>query len=460
MPTEKHVARFGGSYATEKHVSGIIMSLSNSVKLHMIDATTNNTSVSIFKIPPMICENDWTLAKFGVYSAAGANNEFFYPSRAGIAAAVKSVQIWIQGTKVDEVQEFPTWASIQNMLVSNEYAEDIQRFELLNGTSAVLENIENTNVRKYTYQPRLRDYANSFPLAAANANVAELTVRHDQLHIPTTTAGSTGLLDLSRYLGLLKANPIIYALPELELRIQWNLTAGQYLSDDNANGAAAVSGITNFNPILILKERLDKAQPEKIEMPYFSAQLAKKTVAAVANGTAQDETLLIESYNGKMLKDLIIFNKPSAAVNGYKAFECSLAQENEKIQLNFNKGNWLPRNGLDTPAVKMATFTDAIGPLNTSIVSYLPKLTDAGAIFADDDVANRPSSSVNSTFSVAGIKIGQVINRTLQVRYQRTGTNNAALSPANEQTKALTLLLYGSVAQVLEVKGDQVRISY
>lgn len=421
----------------------------------MIDPDVNNTTRSLFRLPPGMLSSDIVLTDLGVYSAQGANRELYYPSRSGVIGAIKSVALYSNGTILDEIQEVRSWASIQHLLTSNSQAQDLNKFELLNGSDAEYDYAK----QKYSFQGRLKDYSDTFALAAASAAVGSSTVYHNQLAIPTNDSGTAAMVNLKRYMGLLDSTDVLPNIPDLTLQITWNLTAANFVNDPNASGGAAVNPVfANFRPTLIIKEMLNLPEQFDVQIPYYSVMTDQYAVPAVGNANAQSVTLRTGNYRQRMLKDIILFNKPTTDINQYQDFETSLAQFGEKIQLVVNGSNWLPYDGIDNPAVKMRTFTDAIGTLNTNIVSYLPKLTDAGAIFADDDIPNNPSSTVNSTFSVAGIKIGTVIER-LDIIYQRTGSNNANL-PANNQTLGFTLLAFGRVAKMLKIKGGQLQISY
>lgn len=431
------------------------MSLSNSTKMHLIDPTVNNTSRSKFHLPPGVLSSAIHLADFGVYSGQGGNSELYYPCRSGVIGAVKSIALYSGGQLLDEIQELPSWAAVQHMMTSNAYAEDINRFDLLNGTNATLDYSKG----KYSYNDLLKDYASTYTLAAANAAVGSNAVYHNQLNIPTGDTGSSGIINLQRYMGLLDSAPVLPNIPDLNLVITWNLSASQFVNDPNATGGAANNpSFTNFRPTLVVEEILDAPVEADVKIPYYSVMVDRYSVPAVANGAAQDITLRTGNYRQRMLRDIILFNQPSTDIGTYKNYETSLAQYNEQIKLVVNDKNWLPENGIDNPAMKMRMFTDAMGSMNTNLVSYLPKLVDAGAVFADDDVVNNPSSKVNSTFSVAGVKIGTVIER-LDINYKRTGANNADL-PANNQTSAFTLVAFGRVTRLLELKNGKIRMSY
>lgn len=434
------------------------MSLSNSTKLHLLDPTVSNTTRSEFRLPYGHLSSAIHLIDFGVYSAAGTSDEFFYGSRAGVMSAVKSVALYSGAQLLDEVQEINSWAAVQHMLASNSYAEDINRFDLLNGTNASAQTILDTDTQKYTMQPRLADYAKSYA-NAAGTYTAEQTLRHDQINIPLNDEGSSAVANLQRYMGLLDSTTVLPPIPSLRLVITWNLNATQYLSDSNVAGAVPITGITNFRPSLAVEEMLGVPDSGQYQIPYYSVEVERFTVPAAPNGTAQSINLRSGAFRQHMLQDLTLFNRPSVPVNGHRYFEVSLAQYLETIQLVVNGNNWLPDKGLDSPSLKMSYFTDTMGKSNTSIAHYLPKLTATGAIFSDADATNRPSSAENATFSVASVKIGTVIER-LEIEYSRTGANNAVIAPANVQTEAFTLLGFGRVAKLMDIQGGKIRVSY
>ena len=435
------------------------MSLSNSTKLHLLDPTVHNSTRSEFRIPYGHLSSAMHLFDFGVWSAAGANGEFFYGSRSGVLGAVKSIALYSGAQLLDEVQELNSWAAIQHMLTSNSYAEDVNRFDVLNGTNAKLETIRTTGQPKYTFQPRLADYAASFPLDANSAALSENTVRHDQLNIPTSEEGTSGICNLQRYMGLLQSTAVLPPIPDLRIVITWNLNAAQYFSDNNAPGAVAVSGIQNFRPSLAVEEMLGVPDTMDYKIPYYNVITERFTIAQAANGTQVATNLRSGAFRQRMLQDLVLMNRPSQAVNDHRSYEVSLAQSAEQIQLVVNGRNWLPEKGIDNPAMKMRYATETLGSMNASIAGYLPSLTDAGAIFSDSDIANRPSSQDNSTWSLAAVKIGTVIER-LDIEYTRTGFNNATIVPNNVQTTPFTLLAFGKCAAMMEIKNGKIRVSY
>src|SRR3990167_1887508 len=98
------------------------MSLSNSVKLHVLDTITpDNSTRAVFRLPFGVLDSNITLIDLGVYDTdLNATTGWYNPHILGVIGCINRMRISVQGLIVDEVSNFRQWASIQARLTTNQ----------------------------------------------------------------------------------------------------------------------------------------------------------------------------------------------------------------------------------------------------------------------------------------------------------------------------------------------------
>ena len=424
------------------------MSLSNSVTTMIIDPTVFNANRCEFKIADGYLASSIKLVDVGVYSSNIVDRAtgVFYPSITGVLASIKKLSLYSGSTLIDEAQELQAYGAIQHLRTSNQGAEDLNRFELLNGFSFAQSAGDYGNM---TTEADHKDY-----LKAYNENPTSAFRRYhnDQVQISNTdNGGASGMLVLSNYLEFLKSVPILPMIPDLRLVIEFNTTASDFYVDGDAPSAVTPS----FVPIRpqLMYEIINNVKPEMglVKIPYTSCIVERFVVPVASAGTTIPSSFRSNAFRGRFLKDLVLFNQPSSDSSWLRAKERSIAQVEEKIQLIVNSRKFLPDDGISSEALKLRYFTDAIGNLNVPLACALSGYEDKTG--ATNCTLDAHTSAVVSNFSVAGVLIQDVIDR-LDIEYSRKGFG------AGDQSVAFNLLAFGRVNRLMELKDGVVRLSY
>jgi hypothetical protein len=431
------------------------MALSNSVKTWILDPTVHNSSRTEFRLNPGYLASNLKLVDVGVYSTniVDRSTGVFYPSILGVLASIKKLSLFSGSTMIDEIQELGAYGSIQHLRSSNQSAEDLNRFELLNGWSfsnKANDSADNNEVGSLTTEATHKDYVKSY-LENPTNNFRQY--HNNQIQISATQSeGASGMLILSNYLEFLRSVPVLPNLPDLRLIIEWNLNNIDFYVDADAPTAVTPS----FNPIrpqLVYEEILGVApQAGLVKLPYLSAIVERFVVPTAADGTTVVSSFRSGAFRNRFLKDLVLFNKVETSEGWMLRRERSVAQLGEKIQLVLNARKLLPDQGINQESMKLQYFNESIGGLNIPLAAAMSSFKDATSS------ANRTFDShtdvVAHNFSVAGVMINDVVDR-LDIEYTRTGSTLQA-----DQTGSFSLLAFGRVNRLLELKDGVIRLSY
>ena len=431
------------------------MALSNSLKTWILDPTVNNSSRCEFRLNPGVLASNLKLVDVGVYSSniVDRSTGIFYPAILGVLASIKKISLFSGSTMIDEIQELPAYGAVQHLRANNQVAEDLNRFELLNGwsfTNKASDSTDTNSIGTLTNEATHKDYVKSY-LENPTSNFRQF--HNNQIQVSATQSeGASGMLELSNYLEFLRSVPVLPNLPELRLIIEWNLTVSDYYKD-----ASAPTDITpSFNPIrpqLVYEEILGVApQSGLVKIPYTSAIVERFVVPAVTDGQTSTTSFRSGAFRNRFLKDLVLFNKASTDESWMLKKERSVAQMNEKIQLVVNSRKFLPDNGISQEAQKLQYFNEAIGGLNIPLAAAMSSFKDATS--AACRAIDTHTKVVAHNFSVTGVMVNDAIDR-LDIEYTRTGSTLQA-----DQLLAFDLLAFGRVNRLLELKDGVIRLSY
>lgn len=435
------------------------MSLSNSIKIHILDPAVHNNQRTEFRLENAFWASSLKLVDVGVYSASvnGAQTGLYYSSVNGVLNSIKNLTLFSGSTVLDQVQELACYGAIKNLMVSNQGSEDINRFQLLNGVSLH----QAPGGRGLTTQPTNKDYDATYALTLDPALSAFVRKqRHNnQIQISSQADnGPSGMLLLSDYLEMLKSVPSLPMIPDLRLVIEWNTQVADYFNDANAPSAPGSPTFTPIRPQLMAEEILGQA-PVKgmLKIPYVSTMVERFVVPQANDGVTVATSFRSGAFVQRYVKDLIFFNRIASADGWMLRNNRSVAQKGEKIQLVVNGRKFLPDQGCDQEAMKLQYFNQTLGSLNVPLVSALSSSADVVA-GRDNILADATSRKLAHNMSVLAVNVNDVIDR-LDIEYQRQGSTLAP-GPGGDQTGSFDLLAFGHVQRLLEIQGGVVRLSY
>ena len=431
------------------------MSLSNSVKIHLLDPTVHNSQRTEWRLEDAFWASSLKLVDLGVYSAQvdGDQTGLYYSSINGVLNSIKGLTLYSGSTVLDQVQELAAYGSIKNLMVSDQGSEDISRFQLLNGISLT----QAPGGRGLTTQASDKDYDATYDLTLdpAISTLVRKARHNNQIQMASADDGGvSGMLLLSDYLEMLKSVPVLAMLPELRLVIEWNTSPLDYYNDAAAPAAPASPVFTPIRPQLLAEELLGQAAPKGMQkIPYVSTMVERFIVPAAADGATVASSFRSGSVRQRYVKDLIFYNQTATADGWMLRSNRSVAQKGEKLQLVMNGKKYLPDQGIDHEAMKMQFFNQTIGALNVPLVAAMSSAADVVA-GRDNILADATTRKLAHNMSVTAVSVNDVVDR-LDIEYQRVGSTLAA-----DQTASFNLLMFSHVQRLLEVQEGKIRLSY
>jgi len=434
------------------------MSLSNSIRVHILDPAVHNSSRSEFRLGDAFYASSLKLVDVGVYSAQvnGASTGLYYSSVNGVLSSIKGLTLYSGSTIIDQIQELAAYGSVKNLMVTNQGSEDINRFQLLNGISLT----PAVGGRGLTTEATHKDYDQTYALTLDPALAAFVRkARHNnQIQISSVQdGGPSGLLLLSDYLEFLKSLPMLPMIPDLRLVIEWNTAAADFYNDPAAPSPPGSFSLTPIRPQLMCEELLGQQMPKGVtKLPFVSTIVERFVVPAVADGTTVTSSFRSGAFRSRFVKDFILYNRVSTADSWMLRNNRSVAQKGEIIQLVVNGRKYLADNGISQEAQKLQFFNQTLGALNAPLAGAMSSCADVVA--QRDNVLAAPAHKVAHNMSVTAVGINDVIDR-LDIEYTRQGSTLAP-GPGGDQTSAFDLLVFGHVNRLLEMQDGKIRLSY
>lgn len=448
------------------------MSLSNTVRIELIDPYVDNARRTIFNISQYPFTNKVAILGLGVYdNQQTGNTGLFYTSINGVLDPVSSISLVQSGETIASMSQtdfLQAWCAMKIMTSSNQKSEDLDRFELLNGmnlsiSSGAFENWPGAanlpNAGSWTLNPRFKDYNNTWDNGR--------TYLHNQIKIPATSTGQCGMVFLNDFMPFFSDVAVIPAMNKLQLVIEWALDANRFYQDTNAPANVVNPAYTHNLVQLAVQQILgnDPNEGKKITLNYREIFTESFPVPAVADGVTQTIDFRSKAFLGRQLNRIAYFNQVNTDDGWCNRYERSPAMFGERMQIYVNGTPFLPREGITTPAQKLASYSYAWGKLNMPFAACLPTLIDAGnSVLSETDSENgaQASNRLVHNFSVGGEMIGALISR-LSFQYTRVG--NGAFGTAvqqADQTGAFSLLVFGECQRqmVIDEEGNVVKNSY
>ena len=422
------------------------MSLSNTIKTHLLDPRTMNNSRCEFRLDDAFYASSWKLVDLGAYDAnVDGDSGLYHPVPCGVGIMIKNIYLYAGNTLIDSLQECPTYYSIQNARTTNQGSEDINKFGPQSGLGWLVSPksvIPSSDNGSFTLYADYVDYTNTQGGVTSTANMKQMAAASE--------SGLSGSVNLSDFLEFLRSVPVLPAIPELRLVIEWNTTAADFFNDPTAAVPVAVPAPLPKRPTLIVDELLGVDDgTREFKLPYLSNILERFVVGSVVAGAKQIKSFNANAFSARYLKDLTLWNRVTTDDGWMTGKTRSPAMKGEKIQLVINGANFLPDQGDDHPGLKNYYMNDTLGALNFPVASGFHDLA-TGASGEVIDVLSRPAVS---NFNVHSYRVEGVIDR-LQIEYERTGFG------VGDQASAFELYAYGRVAKLLELRNGQLRVSY
>lgn len=422
--------------------------LSNRVKTHYLDPVYHSNLRSEFRLDQTFIDSDWTLMNVGVYDAQQNNSVgLYYPTFNGVLQTFKKITITCNGATVDTLSNCQQLTTLSALSNTNRYSDDMNRQLLLNGMGFQV----NSNARLQSGALSLQsEYTTNY------VNLDNVQAINNQVVIPSTDEKQSGMVKLRRLLGFLRGTPILPALPDLKLVIEWNTAASDYFLDTDHNGGGITPNLTPTRPVLVYDEILDVRPEQVVSVIKYDQKLVERfDVEAVsgANTVAPKHTnMASKAFKGKFLKRLAFINVPSsdlaAAGQWMPRNNRSVAQKNEKIQLIVNSRPFFPADGISNPAMKLHYYNAAHGQLNLPMAAYMQSIRDDR-----NNMLDTLLTPIVGQYSVGGCRVERVID-DLRVEYQRT-YGDVAYS-----RERFDHLIVGDVARTMTIKDGRIRLDY
>jgi hypothetical protein len=410
------------------------MSLSNRYELEIINATTfDENDRAEFPLPPVPLSTSMILASFGVRNPnLNDTTGQYYPSILGVLSAAADITIEANGVMLDQTPSYylSYLAAIQNLRTTNSAAEDINRFELHNAT-----NLSINRAGAYTIQAARKDYLDTVTNGTQRLN--------NQIQISPNTTGNAGSVRLADFIGLLDSTPYLPPLVNGKIVVRFNLSGTGYYAD-NAGAATVAKAFFGLRPRLLVERILVPVEIPRT-LTFFRNVCERLSVPAVADGDVQTASAVLTGFNGKYVKDVMVFNRVSTDDSWMLGVQRSPAMYKEGYQVTVNGSTLFPGAGVTQAAEKLQYFNSTFGPLNLPMFAYLPGMSDSSAqIF--EAATTEP---LQSNMSVLGYTLNTVV-QSFTPQVTRTGDNTVG-----DRINAYDSLHFGRVAcQIINPSGD------
>jgi len=428
------------------------MSLSNNVKIWILDPTVFNSSRCEFKLPEGNLASSIKLTDLGYYSQQvdGRETGVYYDSLRGVLVTIKSITLYSGSTTLDSISELQLYGALQNVRTTNQGSEDLNRFDLLNGISVhVATGLQTAPVGTgyLTSQPLHKDYNAFYSGNGINRHNNQLQVTD------LDSDGASGTLVLSKYLEMLRSLPVLPNIPNLRLVIDWQKETNGLFVDPAASTPVEGLTVSPIRPQLIVEEILGLApQTGVVKLPYLSTIVEEFVVNSVADGVSNTSSFRSGAFRQRFLKDIVFMNKNINGTNNSWMLSGSrcMAQNQEVLQLVVNGKYFLPDRGINQEAMRMQYLNDTLGPINMPLLAYLPTATD-GATF---NIADEKLYFLQGQFAPVAVAVNSVIDR-LDLEVTRRGSDYD-----NGLLQSYKVIAFGRVNRLLEFGNGTLRLSY
>lgn len=417
----------------------------------------DNTDRTVFDLPYGVIDKSMILTNVGLYNAnCSTDTGVYYPALGGVLGLFREVTLY-SGAQILSQYRHPAMGGLIGLKTLNSSAEDLDRYELLNGVA-----IDTTSGDALDYTPLNKDYNSEYYDVTANNNVGRNRF-HNQLQMANANSNGAigGVVELNRILDILAAPGVLNWMPNLSLEIVWETRALYAYREDPGRKSAIAGAFAHLQPRIAMMVEAENEIPvgdmgKKVQEAFLEKVVDRVIIAANATGGTQSQSMRINGFNGKYVNDLTLIFNPDGQDNWVLRNDRSVCPEQEQIQLVVNGENYLPFSNIVNEAEKMRRAMMVHGNLNVPLAGALEGLANGANKYLSVDAAN----AANSTSHIIGnanyhaYLIGKVVER-LELQHSRANSGTAA------RNAEYTLYVIGTCPKVLSYKvGDkQVNIS-
>lgn len=384
-----------------------------------------------------------TLLNFGMFAAGvalGNDVGLMYPITNGVGQAISRATLKSGSTIIEDIDRPAQMISARNMNTDQETSEDIKPCTLRSGwmlTPAAGQNLEvvnNTDGPLLTLTSPRKDYFTTFH---GGIQPAYPQSRMGANQDPTTSSGS---IKLKTLFGLLRATTVLPNIPDLRVIIEYDTDITHYYQTANSTAPASILPTL---PFLVGEKVMNPEQaPRVTTIPYLTTlcDAGMIVTAAPTAGVTYSQSYQSYTFEGQILKDLLLYAQPQAGDGVMVQSIRSPGQGVETINFTINNTKYLPYQGIDTAAKKLQYLTGSLGEHSIPLISTVVGMTNPAA------VTDAGATSICGGLSLTAIKVDAPI-KALQIDYSRTTLPGAT----NAQTQSFAMLMYGRVAKTLTI---------
>jgi len=385
------------------------MSLYNSqVKTHVVESHYHDNTRTEIRLEPRVWYSNWRLTNIGATMTAITNK--YWALSSGCASGIRNMYLYDGNVLLDQKQECHQHVGFNSLRQSNEYNQDVDK-ELLQSHLG--------------YQV-LED---------------KITGSHSPSNAITddATTTSTGWINLRNVFGFLKAVSQVSGktFPNLRIIIEWRQDFINLMQDSNG-----LTALTYLKPQLIVDENLNPKSTQSGSVPFWSTEIDRLEVPAVAINTPYSLKTRVNGFNNKFVRRMAIANVNSTLGNAVASanklkIDTSYPEKLETLQVIVNNNQIFEFKGIDNQAKKLAMLSDHWGDLNVPLGADWYAMRATTSLFTASSV---PVDLVGK-LSYYGFSVNDKLSN-FEVEYNKTPHANRA---------ACQLLFMGEVLKELTI---------
>jgi hypothetical protein len=359
------------------------------------------------------------LCEFGcssVVAVGTAPNEASYVRGAGLYALIKNIYLYSGTVLIDQMRDVSRFMGFKNLIMTSAEAEDLNRFLVCSNTAVGLSTGFDDEANRVEYSQELNKLI--------------------------------GRLPLSQIFSLLNATDFFNSWNDLRLVIEYNTDVRDIF--EKQSSLLRPASFTVNTPLLAFDELVmglnerDVMLKEAKQVKLAYEQVERERWYVPANQPYYSQRL--RAFDEKIVSRIVVQTGLTNQFSDSMGRSYSKAVLGEKINFVVNGRKFLPYQGADTPAKKLAMCLDSFGDILT--------FTGQNDIIAEDNI---PFVYDNSTQSTAEGTNGMsllscdILNRinTLDVEYARDTTEMGIST-----TVELEMFAFGAVSMYLVKNAD------
>lgn len=332
------------------------------------------------------------LCEFGVskVTPVGTNpDEASYVRGAGLYALIKNIYLYSGSVIIDQMRDVSRFMGFKNLIMNSAEAEDLNRFLLCSNSAVGLSTGFDEEANRVEYSQQLNKLIGRVPL--------------------------------SQIFSLLNATDFFNSWNDLRLVIEYNTDVRDIFS--NAGNLIRPASFTVNTPLLAFDELVmglnerDVMLKEAKQVKLAYEQVERERWYVPANQPYYSQRL--RAFDEKIVSRVVVQTAIPNSFSDSMGRSYSKAVLGEKINFVVNGRKFLPYQGADTPAKKLAMCLDSFGDVMT--------FTGQNDIIAEDNIPEVYDNSTQSTLEGSnGMSLlsCDILNRvtTLDCEYARDVT--------------------------------------